>query len=89
MVQRDLWKQAAKDLAALSAEVSPDQIHAWSEYKKFRNKINNRKKNEEQRYKSEKMAEVADSPDIVGRVQRLLWAGKVKEHPINLLLTIP
>ena len=45
--QRDIWKQRAKDLAIVSQDVCQEQINAWNEYKKFRNTINNRKKNEE------------------------------------------
>ena len=32
--QRDIWKQRAKDLAKLSLISSPEQVHAWGEYKK-------------------------------------------------------
>ena len=63
--QRDLWKQKAKDLALVCAVADQSQVDAWNQYKHYRNKINNRKKHEEKIYKSEKMAEVADSPDIV------------------------
>ena len=84
MVQRDLWKQRAKDLALVSPGVAcPAQINAWNEYKLFRNQINNRKKYEEQHFKSYKMAEVADSPDIVWKSANLLWVGRAKVHPIN------
>ena len=64
MKQRDLWKQRAKDLALISQnqEASPEQVEAWAEYKKFRNKINNRKKNEEHVYKSMKITENLESP---------------------------
>ena len=46
MIQRDVWKQRAKYIALISQnpEASPEQVEAWAEYKKFRNKINNRKK---------------------------------------------
>ena len=65
MKQRDLWKQKAKDLAIISPIACPVQIAAWNEYKLFRNQINNRKKYEEHNFKSNKMAEVADSPDLL------------------------
>ena len=58
MKQRDLWKQRAKELAELSDVVFPAQIHAWDQYKLFRNQINNRKKTEEKAYKSQKVSEV-------------------------------
>ena len=49
MKQRDEWKDAAKSFAVENAgrPVSEDQISAWNKYKKLRNTINNRKKNEE------------------------------------------
>ena len=65
MKQRDLCKQRAKDLAVSSPVACQAQIDAWSEFKQLRNQINNRKKYEEQHFKSEKMAEVAESPDLV------------------------
>ena len=65
MKQRDSWKQSAKDLALLSQAACPAQIHAWNQYKKLRNQVNNRKKSEENNYKSNRISEVADSPDLV------------------------
>ena len=46
MKERDLLKQKAKDLALRDqgAGVSEEQRSAWKEFKKLRNKINNRKK---------------------------------------------
>ena len=62
MIQRDMWKQRAKDLALLSPhlEASPEQVEAWDHYKKFRNTINNRKKSEEILYKTGKITENLD-----------------------------
>ena len=61
MKKRDDWKQTAKDLALMSdIQACPAQIHSWTEYKKYRNMINNRKKT----FKSNKMAEVADKPEL-------------------------
>ena len=65
MKQIDSWKQSAKDLALLSQAACPAQIHAWNQYKKLRNQVNNRKKSEENNYKSNRISEVADSPDLV------------------------
>ena len=84
MQQRDLWKQAAKDLAILSPVASPEQIAAWNQYKKFRNQINNRKKYEEKLYKSEKMAEVADSPDIVWKSAKTFMGWQSQGTPNQL-----
>ena len=44
MKLRDFWKEKAKDLAVANPGVaSEEQKQAWSEYKKLRNKINNKK----------------------------------------------
>ena len=57
MKQRDKVKQLAKELALRDQgnNVSAEQQAAWNDYKRLRNKINNTKKNEENRYKSEKI----------------------------------
>ena len=86
--QRDTWKQRAKDLAKLSSEATPEQVQAWREYKKYRNQINNRKKNEEKEYKTGKMSENADSPEIVWENAKILWDGRVVENLIKLKLRI-
>ena len=86
MKQRDLWKQAAKDLAAVSAVASQEQIDAWGHYRKYRNKINNRKKFEEKQYKSEKMAELADSPDIVWKSAKTFMGWKSQGTPNQLVV---
>ena len=84
MKQRDSWKQSAIDLALLSQAACPLQIHAWNQYKKFRNEVNNRKKTEEKRYKSEKMAEVADKPDIVWKSAKAFMGWKSTGIPTQL-----
>ena len=67
MKERDLLKQKAKDLALRDqgAGVSEEQRSAWKEFKKLRNKINNRKKQDENKYKSSKISEDLDSPNKV------------------------
>ena len=85
MVQRDLWKQRAKDLSLVSPGAAcPAQISVWSEYKRFRNMINNRKKYEEQHFKIDKMTEVADSPDIVWKSAKSFMGWKSKGTPTQL-----
>ena len=56
MNQRDQLKQRAKDLAMRDRgnAVTEEQQSAWAEYKKLRNKINNTKKVEENKFKSKK-----------------------------------
>ena len=74
--QRDLWKKRAKDLALVSPQADQNQKDAWNEYKKYRNKINNKKKFEENHYKSEKMSEVAQI--LCGRQPSHSWGGRHK-----------
>ena len=63
MKQRDLWKGRARDLALINMGlVSEEQTLAWEEYKKFRNKVNNKKKHDERIYKKEKINETTGNP---------------------------
>ena len=82
--QRDIWKQRAKDLAKLSCIAKLEQIEAWGEYKKYRNKVNNRKKSEEKMYKREKMSENVDSPDILWKNAKLFMGWKSSGTPHQL-----
>ena len=84
--QRDIWKQRAKDLAKLSSIANPEQIQAWGEYKRYRNQVNNRKKNEEKMYKTEKMSENSDSPDILWKNAKLFMGWKSSGTPHQLLV---
>ena len=57
---REHWKELSEEHAmAGNAEAANE---AWGHFKKFRNKINNRKKFEEQNFKSGKIASSLDSP---------------------------
>ena len=76
MKQRDIWKQSAKDIAKLSPVPCPEQIQAWGEYKKYITQVNNRKKTEGKMYKSGKMAENSDSPEIVWENEKLFMGWK-------------
>ena len=62
------------------------QIHAWTEYKRFRNMINNRKKSEEKCYKSNKMAEVADKPELVWKRAKSFMGWKSLGIPTQLMV---
>ena len=57
---RDNWKKCAEELAM--ARNDEAACEAWGEYKNFRNKVNNRKKFEEKKFKSEKITQNLDSP---------------------------
>ena len=84
MKQRDLWKQRAKQLAELSEVACPVQIHAWGQYKQFRNQVNNRKKTDERAYKSQKVSEVADSPDLVWKKAKNFMGWKSQGVPAQI-----
>ena len=55
MKQRDQWKQTAVNLAAANGGncASLEERVAWANFKKYRNKVNNRKKNEEFMFKKQ------------------------------------
>ena len=86
MVQRDKYKQEAKDLALreMGKEVSEDQRLAWSNLKNLRNKINNRKKNEEKNFKSEKISEDLDFPDKVWKTAKSFMGWRSTGTPSQL-----
>ena len=84
MKERDRWKQEAKSLAIISAAVCPLQIYAWEQFKKYRNKVNNRKKVEEKEYKSNKIEEVADKPELVWKSAKLFMGWKSTGTPTSI-----
>ena len=83
MKQRDMWKQRAKDLALLgpNIEASPEQVEAWSQYKSFRNKINNRKKTEETDYKAFKISENLDDATKTWKTAKVFMDWKTSGTP--------
>ena len=60
MKARDDLKKSAENFALAGDSVSA--AIAWKDYKKLRNKLNNRKKFEENHFKSEKISQNLDSP---------------------------
>ena len=63
MKERDTWKTRAKELAVANpGEASEEQRFAWNEYKKLRNKINNKKRFEERDFKRDKIMENIGDP---------------------------
>ena len=57
---RDNFKKQSEDLASAGDIIGART--AWSEFKKLRNKINNKKKYEEKNFKSQKVEQSLDSP---------------------------
>ena len=86
MNQRDMLKQKAKDIAMRDHgnAVSEEQQLAWAEYKKLRNKINNTKKNEENKYKSKKISDDLDSPSKVWATAKSFMGWKSTGTPSQL-----
>ena len=86
MKQRDEWKEAAKKLAVDNPGLpaSDDQLRAWNEYKKLRNTINNRKRDEERKYKHSKVLENIDSPEKTWRTAKEFMEWKHQGPPHQL-----
>ena len=58
-----MWKQKAKELAIIApSNTSEEQREACDKFRFFRNKVNNKKKYDENEYKREKFEQVKDSP---------------------------
>ena len=73
MIQRDAWKQKAKDLAIMSNGITTaEEREAWDSFKYFRNKINNKKKYDERDFKKKKFEENIDIQKRHGELQSVL-----------------
>ena len=83
MIQRDLWKQRAKDLSLISPnmEASSEESEAWKQYKTYRNKINNRKKMEEINFKRNKITEDLDSASKTWKTAKMFMDWKTTGSP--------
>ena len=63
MKQRDRLKEEAKVMASNDGiQASAEQVELWDKYKKVRNKVNNRNKQEEINYKRSKVKECENNP---------------------------
>ena len=80
MKQRDDWKMKAVSFTRvnMSDKASSEENVAWSKYKKFRNLVNNSKKNDEYRYKSDKIeADLDNISQTWSSVKNFMnWKGK-------------
>ena len=86
ITQRDMWKQRAKDLAIASPDVvSEEQREAWSKFKNYRNKVNNKKKSDEQNYKREKIEENIEYPNKTWRTAKQFMNWKSPGSPTQIL----
>ena len=86
MKQRDDWKAVAKQLAVdnKNDSASDEEMLAWNKYKKFRNIVNNKKKTDEMKYKSEKINENLDSPEKTWRTAKQFMNWKQQGPPNQL-----
>ena len=85
MKQRDIWKAKAKKLALDNPmDVSEDQVTAWGEFKKLRNKINNLKGLEEVIYKKEKIQENVQDSAKVWKLTKIFMNWKSTGTPTQL-----
>ena len=63
MKQRDRLKEEAKIMARTDGvQASPEQVELWDRFKKVRNKVNNRNKQEEMNYKKSKVQDCGNNP---------------------------
>ena len=83
---RNEWKKTAKELSISTQGqgVSQQEIEAWKQYKFYRNKINNRKKNEEKLFKTEKMTENLDSAEQTWKTAKIFMDWKTHGSPSQL-----
>ena len=87
MKQRDMWKQRAKDLAITSpGNTSDRQREAWDQFKFYRNKVNNKKKFDENNYKREKFEEVKDSPADIWKCAKTFMNWKSTGTPSQIVV---
>ena len=81
--ERNVLKKKAVDLAA-SGESDAAAI-AWNDFKKIRNKVNNRAKYEEKNYKTKKISQNLDSPASTWRLAKCYMGWKKSGGPPNQL----
>ena len=64
MDKRDELKEKAVELSVSNPnnEASEEEMEAWSQYRKHRNLVTNKKKNDEYKYKKEKVVENLENP---------------------------
>ena len=84
MAQRYLWKAKAKTLASTTPDVTEEQVTAWGEFKRLRNKINNLKGLEEDAYKREKIEEIKDDSAKVWKTTKSFMKWKTPGAPTQL-----
>ena len=86
MKLRDEWKTKAKELGRSRGDniATDDEIEAWKKYKYYRNRINDRKKDEEKLFKSEKITENLHSAEQTWKTAKLFMNWKSQGSPSQL-----
>ena len=86
MKLRDEWKSKAKELGQSRVDITAtvEESEAWSQYKYYRNKINNRKRDEEKLFKSEKITENLHSAEQTWKTAKLFMNWKSHGSPTQL-----
>ena len=86
MILRDKWKSKAKELGNSREEntATTEESEAWSNYKYYRNKINNRKKDEERLFKAEKITENLNSAEQTWKTAKHFMNWKSQGSPSQL-----
>ena len=86
MQLRNEWKEIFKELSILQQgqEASQQVVKDWDNYKLYINKINNRKKNEEKSFKSEKITENLDSVEQTWKTAKVFMDWKTSGTPAQL-----
>ena len=84
--EREKWKDTARQLALVNIgkPASKEQVEAWNKYKKIRNTINNKKRNEEKEYKAKKVLENIHSPEKTWRTAKEFMEWKKQGPPQQL-----
>ena len=85
MNERDKWKKKARDLAVQEpGVVTEEQRQAWEEYKKWRNRVNNRKKSDETEYKRDKIMATIDDPAKAWGTTKKFMNWKTPGTPVQI-----
>ena len=88
MDKRDILKEKFKNLAVrdlvTGREASVEQKQAWADYKKMRNKVNNKKGNDEVHFKSSKISEDLNCPESLWKTAKSFMGWKTVGTPSQL-----
>ena len=86
MKQRHEWKLVAQKAAIENATniATEREVHAWEQYKKLRNKVNNLKKYDEKTFKAGKINENLDSPEKTWNTAKKFMNWKQQGQPQQL-----